>query len=45
MCLKELSLGDVLQILNMAIAMKKWIVHHPSGWQPIYISVAETTLT
>ncbi|KAL5792034.1 hypothetical protein ACOSP7_000628 [Xanthoceras sorbifolium] len=41
-CLKELALGEVLQILNMVIGMKKWIVHHHSGWQPITITLAET---
>lgn len=41
-CLKELALGEVLQILNMAIGMRKWIVHHHSGWQPITITLAET---
>ncbi|KDP23339.1 hypothetical protein JCGZ_23172 [Jatropha curcas] len=41
MCLKELALGNILQILNMAIATKKWIIHHPSGWQPLTITVSE----
>lgn len=41
-CLKELALGEVLQILNMVIGMKKWIVHQLSGWQPITITLAET---
>ncbi|KAK9950424.1 hypothetical protein M0R45_005917 [Rubus argutus] len=41
-CLKELALGEVLQILNMTIAMKKWIIHHQSGWQPISITLPET---
>ncbi|XAR61471.1 hypothetical protein NMG60_11035183 [Bertholletia excelsa] len=38
-CLKELCLGDVLQILNMIITMKRWIIHHQSGWQPITITL------
>ncbi|KAK8497599.1 hypothetical protein V6N12_037470 [Hibiscus sabdariffa] len=38
-CLEEFALGDVLQILNMIIAMKKWIVHHQSGWQPITVTL------
>ncbi|KAL6968716.1 hypothetical protein U1Q18_034509 [Sarracenia purpurea var. burkii] len=38
-CLKELALGDVLQILNMVITMKRWIFPHKSGWQPITINV------
>ncbi|XP_057963148.1 uncharacterized protein LOC131154410 [Malania oleifera] len=41
-CLKELALGDVLQILNMVIGLKKWIMHHPLGWQPIKITLAES---
>lgn len=41
-CLKDLALGEVLQILNMIITMKRWILHHHSGWQPITISVTET---
>ncbi|KAI4301578.1 hypothetical protein L6164_034842 [Bauhinia variegata] len=40
-CLKELVLGEVLQILNMIITVKKWIIHHPSGWQPITITLTE----
>ena len=42
MCFKELALGDVLQILNMLITHKKWIVHHQSGWQPLNITLPET---
>ncbi|KAJ7973135.1 Meiosis arrest female protein 1 [Quillaja saponaria] len=41
-CLQELSLGDVLQLLNMITTVRKWITHHQSGWQPITISLAET---
>ncbi|XVF80756.1 hypothetical protein PTKIN_Ptkin15bG0100700 [Pterospermum kingtungense] len=43
-CLEEFALGDVLQILNMIIAMKKWIIHHQSGWQPITITVPEAKM-
>ncbi|KAJ4828284.1 hypothetical protein Tsubulata_028599 [Turnera subulata] len=43
MCLKELALGNILQILNMLITPKKWIVHHQSGWQPISITVSEAS--
>ncbi|CAL5402008.1 unnamed protein product [Camellia sinensis] len=42
MCLKELALGDVLQILHLVINAKKWITHNQSGWQPINITVAES---
>ncbi|KAK6911701.1 OST-HTH associated domain, partial [Dillenia turbinata] len=33
-CLKDLALGDILQILNMIITSKNWIINHHSGWQP-----------
>ncbi|XP_031402524.1 uncharacterized protein LOC116212047 [Punica granatum] len=39
MCLKDHLLGDILRILNLLITAKKWIAHHPSGWQPIKITV------
>lgn len=42
LCLKDRSLGEILQILYMAINIKKWIIHHQSGWQPINITLAET---
>ncbi|KAL3515870.1 hypothetical protein ACH5RR_022772 [Cinchona calisaya] len=42
MCLKDLTLGEILQILNMVICMKRWITHHQSGWQPIKFVLAET---
>ncbi|KAM1299337.1 hypothetical protein ACFX1Q_000797 [Malus domestica] len=38
-CSEELALGSVLQILNMVVSMKKWIIHHQSGWQPITITL------
>ncbi|XP_028786552.1 uncharacterized protein LOC114742460 isoform X2 [Neltuma alba] len=41
-CLKELMLGEVLQILNMIITVKKWIIIHRSGWQPITITLNES---
>ncbi|OMO82248.1 hypothetical protein COLO4_23147 [Corchorus olitorius] len=43
-CLEEFALGDILQIVNMIIAMKKWIIHHQSGWQPITITLPETKM-
>ncbi|KAI3810752.1 hypothetical protein L1987_20374 [Smallanthus sonchifolius] len=42
MCLKDTALGDILQILHLATTGKKWIIHHPSGWQPLSITLAET---
>lgn len=35
-------LGEVLKILEMIITIKKWIIHHHSGWQPITITFMET---
>jgi hypothetical protein len=39
MCLKDLALGDVLQILNILIQHKKWIVHQQAGWQPLSLTL------
>ncbi|KAL8208864.1 hypothetical protein R6Q57_008276 [Mikania cordata] len=44
-CLKKAALGDVIQILHLAISGKKWINHHPSGWQPVSITLRETNPT
>ncbi|XP_051132655.1 uncharacterized protein LOC127252506 [Andrographis paniculata] len=42
MCLKEIPLGEILQILHMVVNMKKWIIcNYQSGWKPIKITVAE----
>ncbi|TKY61663.1 Meiosis arrest female protein 1 [Spatholobus suberectus] len=41
-CLGELVLGDVLKILEMMITVKKWIIHHHCGWQPITITLMES---
>ncbi|KAA8545306.1 hypothetical protein F0562_020090 [Nyssa sinensis] len=43
MCLKEHALGDILQLLHMVVNIKKWIIHHQSGWQPVNITLAETS--
>ncbi|XP_021768634.1 uncharacterized protein LOC110732953 isoform X3 [Chenopodium quinoa] len=40
-CLRDLSLGHVLQILNMLITKKQWIKHSTPGWQPITISLTQ----
>ncbi|XP_015064904.1 uncharacterized protein LOC107010177 [Solanum pennellii] len=40
-CLKNLTLGEVLQILNMIITLKGWIKTH-SEWQPIAITLPVT---
>ncbi|CAJ1873731.1 unnamed protein product [Sphenostylis stenocarpa] len=41
-CLEEVVLGDALKILEMMITVKKWIIHHHSGWQPITIRLKES---
>lgn len=42
MCLKEISLGEILQILHMVINIKKWIIcNYQSGWKPIKVTIAE----
>uniref|UniRef100_A0ACD5WXE4 Uncharacterized protein n=1 Tax=Avena sativa TaxID=4498 RepID=A0ACD5WXE4_AVESA len=35
LCFQQHTLGDVLQILQIAITRKKWLVPHSSGWQPL----------
>lgn len=40
-CLQDLSLGEVLQLLNMIITLKRWITRTEPGWQPIKITVEE----
>lgn len=41
-CLKDLPLGNIMQLLNMIITIKKWIIPPQIGWQPIIITLAET---
>jgi len=41
LCLEELVLGDVLQILEIIITIKKWIIPCHSRWQPITIPLTE----
>ncbi|XP_058213332.1 uncharacterized protein LOC131325219 [Rhododendron vialii] len=43
MCLKELALGEVLQILHLVINVKKWMTPNQSGWKPVNISIRETS--
>ncbi|GFP87965.1 meiosis arrest female protein 1 [Phtheirospermum japonicum] len=46
MCLKELSLGETLQILQVVVNTKKWITYnYQSGWKPIKVTVAEVNPT
>ncbi|XP_047085354.1 uncharacterized protein LOC124696713 [Lolium rigidum] len=35
LCFQQHALGDVLQILQIVIVRKKWLVPHSSGWQPL----------
>ncbi|CAN8253930.1 unnamed protein product [Cochlearia groenlandica] len=42
-CLKELTIGDIVQILNITANSKKWITHNQTGWRPITINLAEET--
>ncbi|XP_016457461.2 uncharacterized protein LOC107781288 isoform X2 [Nicotiana tabacum] len=41
-CLKDLTLGEVIQILDMIITLKRWIKTSHSGWQPVVITLPET---
>ncbi|KAJ0976475.1 hypothetical protein J5N97_018440 [Dioscorea zingiberensis] len=38
-CLSNLALGDILQLLYAATNVKKWVTPHPSGWQPLSITI------
>ncbi|KAI3865884.1 hypothetical protein MKW92_025809 [Papaver armeniacum] len=41
-CLKDLVLGQIIQILTMLINIKRWIITHASsGWQPVSITLKE----
>ncbi|KAK3127828.1 hypothetical protein QOZ80_7AG0578920 [Eleusine coracana subsp. coracana] len=42
-CLKKLGLAEVLQVLNIIINTKKWLVPHSSGWQPLSFSTVDPT--
>ncbi|XP_047322557.1 uncharacterized protein LOC124926388 isoform X2 [Impatiens glandulifera] len=44
-CLKELSLGEILHIIQLMVHTKKWITHNPSGWQPLNIKLVENNVT
>ncbi|KAF9593271.1 hypothetical protein IFM89_021027 [Coptis chinensis] len=37
--LKDVALGDILQIFNIVVTLKKWNVVHANDWQPITITV------
>ncbi|KAG9145794.1 hypothetical protein Leryth_011226 [Lithospermum erythrorhizon] len=42
-CLKDVVLGEVIQMLNMIISNKKWIIPAKSGWKPITITLEEAS--
>ncbi|XP_021306010.1 uncharacterized protein LOC8082600 isoform X2 [Sorghum bicolor] len=45
-CMQQYALGDILQVLHIVIVRKKWLVPHPSGWQPLsLITTADTATT
>lgn len=41
-CLNHLALGEVLQILQATTDVKKWIMPHQSGWQPLSFNLPDT---
>lgn len=43
--MQQYSLGDILQVLHIAIVRKKWLVPHPSGWQPLSLNTTADTAT
>ncbi|XP_057816087.1 uncharacterized protein LOC131029580 [Cryptomeria japonica] len=38
-CLKNITLGEILHMLQLAINAKRWLRHHYSGWQPLSIQI------
>lgn len=42
-CLKEYTIGDIVQILNITSTSKKWITYHQTGWKPVAINLAAET--
>ncbi|KAK1280604.1 hypothetical protein QJS04_geneDACA004672 [Acorus gramineus] len=44
-CLENLVLGDILNVLSVITAVKKWIVPHKSGWKPLSFSLAQADPT
>lgn len=42
MCLKELSLGDIFRLLEIVVNIKRWMVHHKLGWQPVLVILPES---
>ncbi|XP_074303700.1 uncharacterized protein LOC141638194 [Silene latifolia] len=40
-CLQGFALGQVIRILNMSIACKRWIKHRQSGWQPVIVTLKQ----
>ena len=44
-CLKDTSLGNATQILNILINSKRWIKPHTSGWQPVKVTLTQSNGT
>lgn len=36
--LKNLKLGEIIHMLQLAIDKRRWLSHHQSGWQPLSIT-------
>lgn len=43
-CLKNLKLGEIIHMLQLAIDNRRWLSHHPSGWQPLSITTCNRPL-
>ncbi|CAO2818216.1 unnamed protein product [Amaranthus hypochondriacus] len=41
-CLKDTSLGNATQILNILINSKRWIKPYTSGWQPVKVTLTQS---
>lgn len=37
-CLKNLKIGEIIHMLQLAIDKRRWLSHHQSGWQPLSIT-------
>lgn len=37
-CLKNLKLGEITHMLQLAVDNRRWLSHHQSGWQPLSIT-------
>jgi hypothetical protein len=44
-CMKHLALAEVLQVLNIIINTKKWMVPHYSGWHSLSFNIIAVDAT